>query len=328
MGPLTASVCGSSETLPLPSSMDRNAGMDLGVEASIHIHSSSGIQSSVDSGAGTASEPDEELNLDLDFDFEDVPSGQQLRPPQSSGPERAFGPDVPLGSLGRTAGFETSLEGIFSVYVEKLHPLFPVADLREIQDTLRTGGCGQNSNYEKDYGFDPTQYALLCSLCAVTYAQLTFSSGRGLSSFPATMDQIQGHENACLKYLQATLEAQRQSDHPQVNLTSRQGQATGGSVKSKARDKILTSFYLFMTYWSLKQMTHAWWYLRECIALLLSVRMHQEEEHRKLDMREAETSRVLFWGVFVAERYFSPYFVSRLCFFNERRASVGLTVGS
>ncbi|KAL4761023.1 Zn(II)2Cys6 transcription factor [Aspergillus foveolatus] len=306
MGPLTASVCGSSETLPLPSSMNRNVGIDLGVEGPIHIHSSSGIQSGVDSGAGTASEPDEELNLDLDFDFEDVPSGQQLRTPQNSGLGRAFGPDVPLDSLSRTAGLETSLEGMLSVYVEKLHPLFPVADLREIQDTLRTGGCGQNSNYEKYYGFDPTQYALLCSLCAVTYAQLTFSSGRGLSSFPATMDQIQGHEHACLKYLQAALEAQRLSDHPQVNLTSRQGQATGGSDRSKARDKILTSFYLFMTYWSLKRVRHAWWYLRECIALLLSVRMHQEEEHRKLDMREAETRRVLFWGVFVAERVPSP----------------------
>jgi hypothetical protein len=142
------------------------------------------------------------------------------------------------------------------------------------------------------------------------------------------MDQKQGHEQACLKYLQAALEAQRQSDHPQVNLTSRQGQATGGSDRSEARDKILTSFYLFMTYWSLKRVRHAWWYLRECIALLLSVRMHQEEEHRKLDMREAETSRVLFWGVFVAERYLSPSFVSPLCFFDERRASLELTVGS
>ncbi|KAL4738605.1 hypothetical protein BDV11DRAFT_215765 [Aspergillus similis] len=307
MGPLTASVSGSSEALPLPSSMNRNVGMDMGLEGPLHVHSSSGIQSGVDSGTGTASEPDEELNLDLDLDFEDIPPGQQLRPQQNSGTERAFGPDVPLESLGRTVlGTEMSLEETLSVYVERLHPLFPVADLREVQDTLRAGDGGQNPDFGNGYGFDPTQYALICSLCAATYAQLTLSPRRGESSFPVTMDQKQGHEQACLKYLQAVLEAQKKSDHPQVNLTSQQGQASGGSGRNKARDKILTSFYLFMTYWSLQRVRHAWWYLRESIALLLSVRMHQEEEHRKLDMREAETRRVLFWGVFVAERVPSP----------------------
>ncbi|KAL4813249.1 hypothetical protein BDW67DRAFT_192900 [Aspergillus spinulosporus] len=307
MGPLTASVCGSSETLSLPSSMNRNVGMDMDLERPIHVHTSSGIQSIVDSGTGTASEPDEELSLDLDFDFGDLPQGQQLRPQRNSGPDRVFGPDVPLESLGRTVlGLETSLERILSIYVERLHPLFPVADLREIQDTLRAGGCGQNFNYGNDYGFDLSQYALTCSLCAATYAQLAFSSRQGISSLPATMDQKQGDEQACLKYLQAALEAQRQSDHPQVSLTSRQGQASGGTDRNKARGKIVTSFYLFMTYWSLKRMRHAWWYLRECITLLLSARMHQEEEHRKLDMHEAETSRVLFWGVFVAERVPTP----------------------
>ncbi|KAL4750519.1 hypothetical protein BDW72DRAFT_203914 [Aspergillus terricola var. indicus] len=307
MGPLTASVSGSSETLPLPSSMNRNMGMDMGLEEPIHVHSSSGIQSSVGSGTGTASEPDKDLNLDLDFDFGDVPQGQQLRPQQNLGADRAFGPDVPSESLGRTVlGMEMSLEGTLSVYVERLHPLFPVADIREIQDILRAGDGGQNPDYGNDYRFNPIQYALICSLCAATYAQLTFPPRRGLSSFPATVDQKQRHEQACLKYLQAALETQRQSDHPQVNLTSRQGQASGGSDRNTARDKILTSFYLFMTYWSLKRVMHAWWYLRECIALLLSVRMHQEEEHRNLDVREAETRRVLFWGVFVAERVPSP----------------------
>ncbi|KAL4994317.1 hypothetical protein BDV10DRAFT_203870 [Aspergillus recurvatus] len=306
---LTASISGSSETLPLPPLTNGNMRMDIDIEGSTDVHSSLGVQASVDSGTGTASEAEEELDLDLDFDFGHVPSGQQLQflPQQNSGADTAIRPDMAVRSLSKTVlGMEMDLDETLSIYIERLHPLFPVADLREVQDLLKAGDGGQNPSYGYAYGLDPTQYALLCSLCAATHAHLTLPPRRGPSSSPTSIDQKQGHEQACLKYLQAALQAQRQSDHPQVNLTRQQGQISDGTGLSKARGKILTSFFLFMTYWGLHRVRYAWWYLRECIALLLSVRMHREEEYRKLDVCEAETRRVLFWGVFVAERVPSP----------------------
>ncbi|KAL5045446.1 hypothetical protein BDW71DRAFT_198198 [Aspergillus fruticulosus] len=306
---LTASIPGSRETLPLPALIDETMRMDMELEGSMDAHSSLGVEASVESGTGTASEAEGELDLDLDFDFGDVPSGKQLQlqPQGDSGADTALGPDAAEGFLSKAVlGMEMGLDETLSIYIERLHPLLPVIDLREIQGSLRVEDCGQNSGYVYAYGLNPTQYALLCSLCAATHAHLTLSPRRGPSSSPASIGQKQRHEQACLKYLQAALQAQRQSDHPQVNLTRQQGQPSDDTGLSKARDKILTSFFLFMAYWGLHRVRHAAWYLRECIALLLSVRMHREEEYQKLDVREAEMRRVLFWSVFVAERYASP----------------------
>ncbi|KAL6229395.1 hypothetical protein BDW75DRAFT_249706 [Aspergillus navahoensis] len=308
---LTASISGSSETLPLPPFMDGNMRMDMDLEGPVDVYSGSGLQASVDSGTGTASEAEGELELGLEFGSGDVPSDQQLQPqlqPQrNSGVDTALGRDVAWGSFSKTVQrMEMGLDETLAIYVERLHPLFPVADLREIQYRLRVGNGGQSPGYGYAYRVDPTQYALLCSLCAATHAHLTISPRRGPSSSPASIDQKQGYERECLKYLQAALQAQRQSDHPQVNLAPQQCQPSDDAGLSKARDKIMISFFLFVTYWGLRRVRHAWWYLRECIALLLSVRMHREEEYRNLDAREAETRRVLFWGVFVAERVPSP----------------------
>ncbi|KAL4975583.1 hypothetical protein BDW66DRAFT_167067 [Aspergillus desertorum] len=308
-GTLTASISGSSETLPLPPLINGDTEMNMHLGGSINVRSRLGIQADVDSGAGTTSEADEELDLGLDFHFGDFPWSQQvqLQPQRNSRADTILGPGVPSESLsGTVLGLDMGLDETLPVYIERLHPLFPVVHLREIEHTLRVKRGGQRQGYGYAYRLNSSRYALLCSLCAATHAHLTLSTDRHPSSPPASIDQKQGHEQSCLKYLHTALQAQRQIDHPHVNLTRQQGRPSEGIERSKARDKILTSFFLFMTYWALHRVRHAWWYLRECITLLLSVRMHREEEYRELDVREAETRRVLFWGVFVAERVPSP----------------------
>ncbi|KAL4878850.1 hypothetical protein BJY04DRAFT_220684 [Aspergillus karnatakaensis] len=228
-------------------------------------------------GTGTGSEGGDELDMDMEvevemdlgMDFgEEVSSQQQLTRAQE------------LSDEGRRDGFHIFDGHMLSVYEETLYPLYPVVDLRELQLGLQFG-----------YSYSSTRYAMLCSLSAAVHAHLASSSQEDESE----------HNVLCDKFLRDAIRARAQFDLSALHHRKDQGM----DDMSCDREKILSSFFLFMAYWNLSRERHAWWYLRECIALLLSCCLHREDEYRRLEPQEAENRRMIFWGVFVAERYFS-----------------------
>jgi hypothetical protein len=173
-----------------------------------------------------------------------------------------------------------------ALYAKTLYPLFPVVDLGELHARFLAHGHHHTQS--------PTQYAFLCSLRAAVHAHLSLSSTPGsLESKPES-----GHGDVCERFLSDALQVRKQYDLPCPQTHPQNEQEHGTD-----RDRLLSSFFLFMAYWNLRREKHAWWYLRECITLLLSSRIHQEDEYRRLEPRVGEYRRRIFWGIFVAERY-------------------------
>ncbi|KAL4787948.1 hypothetical protein BJX76DRAFT_345235 [Aspergillus varians] len=292
----SGSISNSNSALPLLSrgeleELDLEMGMgmeymDAGVGAGAH-------------GTGTTSEIDEELGgqdlgLDLGLNFEDISPAQQLQ--QGLGLDNLdLDPGLRAHAHAHSYGWgegdsSFGMNDTISLYVETLYPLFPVVDPREIQLGFRFG-----HGYSLAYG--SSRYALPFSLCAAVHAHLALS----LSSSEQELGYEHGHERACERYLHDALQARAQCENPQIQYHSRH---LLENSYDRERNKILSSFFLFLTYWSLRRERRAWWYLRECIALLLSSRMHREDEYRELEPRETESRRIVFWAVFVAERTF------------------------
>ncbi|KAL2864530.1 Zn(II)2Cys6 transcription factor [Aspergillus lucknowensis] len=166
--------------------------------------------------------------------------------------------------------------GDLALYVKTQYPLLPVVDIRELR-------------LHPHSGRNPPKDAFLYSLRAAVRAHSSLS----LASSPSTSE----HERACDRLLRGALLARAHCDVSQV-------QSRSAHDAEDNRYKLLSSFFLFMTYWNLQREKNAWWYLRECVALLLSSRMHCEDEYRSLEPRETEYKRRVFWGVFIAERTF------------------------
>lgn len=245
----------------------------MGMRIGIDMEGFTADASETMTGTGTTSELGHELELELDYG--------NASPAQQDLVGFGFDPHSEVGSV-------TSIERALSLYAVKLYPLFPVVDVRE----LRLGfGVGHGWND----GYSSGRYALLYSICAAIHAYLGFSS----SSLGQDLRHGHGHEHVCEKYLRGALRARSQFDLGQHQSYRRecQNNDVGG------KDKMLNSFFLFLTYWFLHRERHAWWYLRECISLLLSLCMHREDEYGKLEPREAEKMRIIFWAVFVVERY-------------------------
>ncbi|KAL4807617.1 hypothetical protein BDV18DRAFT_158834 [Aspergillus unguis] len=156
-------------------------------------------------------------------------------------------------------GFPMEMQETLRIYLERLHPLYPVINLEEIQT-----GYGWNRN------------ELLCAICAAVHAQASSQKNN------------QYNHQQCEKYLKLALKYREVQD---IN-------------DNTSPNKVLVTFLLFITYWSLNREVYAWWYLRESIALILSFRMHRQGYYQTLGTAEADKRRVLFWSVFIAERTF------------------------
>ncbi|KAL2837849.1 hypothetical protein BJY01DRAFT_258221 [Aspergillus pseudoustus] len=223
--------------------------------------------SSSEVGGYSELEMDLDLGLDLGLEF-----GAELSPVQRPSP---FG-------LG---GAESSIMRDLTLYIERLYPLLPVFDTRELRLQVHSHISGA--------GYSPIRTAFLSSLQATVHA-FDFSG--------TERNYEHERERACERYISEALRARAQWDESQLQL---QPQSRPPSdCDYEIRYKLLSSFFLFLAYWNLRREKHAWWYLRECIALLLFSRMNREDEYRRLEPREADSKRRLFWGLFVAERTF------------------------
>lgn len=66
---------------------------------------------------------------------------------------------------------------------------------------------------------------------------------------------------------------------------------------------ILTSFFLFEHYGNCNQSKFAWYYLREAIGFAQSLGLDDPDTYIGLDTDTSQRRRVLFWLLFVTERY-------------------------
>jgi hypothetical protein len=168
-----------------------------------------------------------------------------------------------------------------TLYVERLYPLLPVVDIRDLRLQAHAHISGARYN--------PTRTAFLSALRAAVHA----------FDLPGSeQSQQDERELACERYLQNALKAREHFSVSQL-----QPHAESHShLEYEIRHKLLSSLFLFLAYWNLRREKHAWWYLRECIALTFSGRMHREDEYSLLEPQEADYRRRLFWGLFVVER--------------------------
>ncbi|KAL4968348.1 uncharacterized protein BDV14DRAFT_197133 [Aspergillus stella-maris] len=289
---VSASASGSSEALvqiPVNATIEglvREHAEFRGVDSA----SGSGYGSGASASAGSGSEFDDELDLDLDLDmdleleFGDVPPGQRVQIQQD------FGSAMNLRfTEGSGGGAVTGLEHTLSLFVETLYPLYPVVDPRELRFGI---------HFEGAYG--ASRYALFCAICAAVHAHLASKS-------PESPELENEHPNGdqdrdiCEQYLHAALQARGQSDSRYPNI---QQPPETYDIRERRREEILIPFFLFLAYWNLRRTRHAWWYLRESIAQLISHRLHRQDEYRNLEVREAESKQVIFWSLFIAERTF------------------------
>lgn len=66
-----------------------------------------------------------------------------------------------------------------------------------------------------------------------------------------------------------------------------------------------TSFFIFAGLFDLDRHNSAWFYLREAITLMESLRLHEEESYVEMDPQIALYSRRTFWLMFVTERAYA-----------------------
>jgi hypothetical protein len=228
------------------------------------------------SGTGSSSEVGGNLGrgIDLDLDLE-LDLGLELGGPVNLSPVQRL--PASLGLREKASSIMSDL----TIYVERLYPLLPVVDIRDLrlQAHAHISGAGHN----------PIRAAFLSSLQAAVH---TFD--------PSDSEQSQQYERelACERYLQDASKAREQCNVPGIQTHFE----SPSHLEYETRHKLLSSLFLFLAYWNLRREKHAWWYLRECIALVLSSRMHREGEYSLLEPREAEYRRRLFWGLFVVER--------------------------
>jgi hypothetical protein len=68
---------------------------------------------------------------------------------------------------------------------------------------------------------------------------------------------------------------------------------------------VMTSFFLFGSYFCLDLHGTAWFHLREATTLALTTDMHEESTYKKMDTVDSSRRRRLFWLLFVTERAYA-----------------------
>ncbi|KAH7318080.1 fungal-specific transcription factor domain-containing protein [Stachybotrys elegans] len=76
-------------------------------------------------------------------------------------------------------------------------------------------------------------------------------------------------------------------------------------AESQSLLHIQTSFFLFSAFFCMNKDDAAWFYLRESITMLQTLRLHEEATYSLLDPVDAAYGRRLFWVLFITERAYA-----------------------
>lgn len=210
-----------------------------------------------------------------------LPNDTRISPEHDSTPE--LGPDEGVTGPQRCTiiPLEVILVGLEAFFKHK-YPITPILDRAQIEP------------YLLNLDTSSELYGLLTACCSVMVLTPELIEPSPTSS-PATEDSHASTAKPTLPTVDAllseTMRARRSCDwveHP--SLTS-----------------VQTSFFLFSAYFCLGKDNSAWFYLREAITTLQTLRYHEESTYADLvdDPALAKYARRMFWVLFITERAYA-----------------------
>lgn len=158
------------------------------------------------------------------------------------------------------------------LFYNHMFPIMPIIDATiYLEQTLYT-----NSN-----AFSPDMYCFLCALCAATIVQLDASVQQPPPlQFAKPTDDVFADE--CLR---------ERTTFDYIDVSSTLG--------------VMTSFFLFAYYGNHEKHARAWHYLQESITFAQNLNLDDEASYAKLDPKEAQWRRRLYWLLFITERAYA-----------------------
>ncbi|OBT64219.1 hypothetical protein VE03_06843 [Pseudogymnoascus sp. 23342-1-I1] len=129
----------------------------------------------------------------------------------------------------------------------------------------------------------PSKYALVASLCAAARTQV-------LHDAQADPTLSRGAAPLTTAYF--------------INEV-RRARAQGDFVETPTLEDAQASFFVFAGLFDCDKHNSAWFYLREAITLMESLRLHEEITYAGMPAREALFSRRMFWLLFITERAYA-----------------------
>lgn len=168
---------------------------------------------------------------------------------------------------------QSIIEWCLDAFFKHKHPITPILHRERLEANLGI------------LRYEPDIYSLLASCCAV------------VSLSPEILSPAPGsHVNPSLNLPSTDFliaESLRARNHCDL--------ADGPSLTH-----VQTSFFLFSTYFCLSKDNAAWYYLREAMTMLQTLRLHEEITYASmLDKAQAMYSRRMYWVLFITERAYA-----------------------
>lgn len=205
----------------------------------------------------------------------------RFSPEQDSAPEDGFSHGAAGPQPCTIIPSDVILLGLDAFFKHK-YPITPILDRDQIE------ACLPNLDTSSEV------YGLLTACCSVMVLtpELIESSP---SSSPATEDSHESRARPTLPTVDALL-----SETMRARLSC-------DWVEHPSLTSVQTSFFLFSAYFCLGKDNSAWFYLREAITTLQTLRYHEESTYDDLsdDPTLAKYARRMFWVLFITERAYA-----------------------
>jgi hypothetical protein len=169
------------------------------------------------------------------------------------------------------------VESCIDFFFANLYPSQPILQRQRLQDSVMS--MDQNAG----------SYCMLVGLCAYVMIQSNMSVPPTVPLHPemAQLPPI----SLGITLLEETVRVRKGHDY-----------AENPSVTS-----ILTSFFIYGSFFCLDKDNSAWFHLREATTMAQLIGMHDEETYKTTDTLECAYRRRLYWLLFVAERFDTPF---------------------
>ena len=132
-----------------------------------------------------------------------------------------------------------------------------------------------------EFRLSPSMYALVSALCASLFNQVELS------------ETASGIQNGVLSTDFFIAEAKHAREK------------AGDYIEKPTLVDVHTSFFIFAGLFDTDRHNSAWFYLREAITLMETLKLHEEQTYLKMDPQTALFSRRTFWLLFVTERAYA-----------------------
>ncbi|KAG8624199.1 hypothetical protein KVT40_009175 [Elsinoe batatas] len=203
---------------------------------------------------------------------------REIQRQQSRGSRSPFGPEtIQVASpYARTPDLLTPqlINSCVDYFFLHIYPSQPILHRQKLAETIA----------QIDTSIEA--YCMVSSLCALMLIQPNMV-------LPIAAGAVPGAEVSTLStghmLLHETLRVRRGHDY----------------IEDPSVLSVMTSFFLFASYFCIDKNNTAWFHLREATTLAYDIHMHEEDSYAGLDPVEASRRRRLYWLLFVTERAYA-----------------------